>query len=459
MLKSKIIFLVLFIVIATFFALQFENVYGHGLGLDTIKSIDINGKKISISVEMPMYYTESNRQITITAVDDETKENANNVTFLIELFHDGEMILRDYFLAPEGVLFINVKPTNDDQIQILGEQDLALGAWYATESQPLELSGPIFESGGLFHFEIEIKTIDDRTNILDNLGVHVADVSVVETTSYVQQDKELNDVNFGMKSYFDKISNFVYKPEEGMVIFSMPFDWSEKTISHIPIVHEEIHFPKDFAEFVSPSYVGTVNGIKLFKSSVTVDDYTEEDKRIVHFMLLGDHLKFLKSEQKKSGLDIPDNMVFTLTSSELVQFPMIAMTKNEEIQVDLSWEPIVIEPTKEITFVFTIRDGSTGNPSRQSSYDFVIIQNGKEIYKTSGNAVVGGGFEEYIFSESQTGNTIIRFENIKGTGMATEFGLVVIPEFGSIISMILILSITSMIFISKRNYLSKLNFS
>ena len=281
----------------------------------------------------------------------------------------------------------------------------------------------------------------------------------METTSYVQQDKESNDVNFSLKSYFDKISNFVYKPNEGMVTFSMPFDWSEKTISHIPIVHEEIHFPKDFAEFVSPSYIGTVNGIKLFKSSITVDDYTEEDKRIVHFMLLDDHLKFLKSEQKKSGLDIPDNMVFTLTSSELVQFPMIAMTKNEEIQVDLSWEPIVIESTKEITFVFTIRDGLTGNPSRQSSYDFVIIQNGKEIYKTSGNAVVGGGFEEYIFSESQTGHTIIRFENIKGTGMATEFGLVVIPEFGSIISMILILSITSMIFISKRNSLSKLNFS
>ena len=121
--------------------------------------------------------------------------------------------------------------------------------------------------------------------------------------------------------------------------------------------------------------------------------------------------------------------------------------------------PIIIEPTKEITFVFTIRDGSTGNPSRQSSYDFVIIQNGEEIYKTSGNAVVGGGFEEYIFSESQTGPTIIRFENIKGTGMTTEFSLVVIPEFGSIISMILILSIASMIFISKRNYLSKLNFS
>ena len=26
----------------------------------------------------------------------------------------------------------------------------------------------------------------------------------------------------------------------------MPFDWSEKSISQIPIIHEEVHFPKDF---------------------------------------------------------------------------------------------------------------------------------------------------------------------------------------------------------------------
>ena len=459
MLKSKIIFLVLFIVIATFFSLQFENVYGHGLGLDTIKSIDVNGKKISVSVEMPMYYTESNRQITITAIDDETKENVNNVTFLIGLFHDGEMILRDYFLAPEGVLFINVKPTNDDQIQILGEQDSVLGAWYATESQPLELSGPIFESGGLFHFEIEIKTIDDTTNILEDLGVHVADVSVVETTSYVQQDKESNDVNFSLKSYFDKISNFVYKPNEGMVTFSMPFDWSEKTISHIPIVHEEIHFPKDFEEFTGPSYIGTVNGIKLFKSSVTVDDYTEENERIIHFMLLDDHLRYLKNEQKKSNTELPDYIVFTLTMGTEIQFPMIALTQYEEFQVDLTWDPIEIEPGKKTIFIFTIRDGTTGDNLRYSTYDFVILQSGKEIYRTSGNAVVGGDFEEFTFLESQTGPTIIRFENIRGTNLDIEFGIVVIPEFSSIVSMIFALSIISVIFISKRNYLSKLNFS
>ena len=43
------------------------SVYGHGLGIDTISSIDIQGKKISITVEMPMYFDNDQEQITTIA--------------------------------------------------------------------------------------------------------------------------------------------------------------------------------------------------------------------------------------------------------------------------------------------------------------------------------------------------------------------------------------------------------
>ncbi|MDH3736697.1 MAG: peptidase, partial [Nitrosopumilus sp.] len=76
-----------------------SSAYGHGLGIDTISSVDVQGKEISISVEMPMYFENEQEQITITATEDETKENAKNVTFLIGLFHDNEMIFRNYFFA------------------------------------------------------------------------------------------------------------------------------------------------------------------------------------------------------------------------------------------------------------------------------------------------------------------------------------------------------------------------
>ena len=429
-----------------------SSVYGHGLGIDTIPSIDIQGKRISISVEMPMYFENDQDQITITATEDETKENAKNVTFLIGLFHNNEMIFRNYFFTDNGVLPIKISPKSDsDNFVIHGQQDSILGAWHGTESNPIEITGPLFTSGGLYNFEIEVRTIDEPTNIVEDSRTYNADLSVIETTSYTQNDAENNDVEFRVKSYFDQISNFQYDPGAKQITFEMPFNWSEKQMSHVSVVHIESHFPKDFTEFLSPSYSGHANGIELFKSSVSVDDYTEDDERIVHFVLLQDHLRFLKNEMKKLDEPLPDNILFTLTTSETTAFPLETYTKSEDFKVNLSWDPLNIEPGVDTNFVFTIRDGRTNEPLRNSDYTFIIIQNGNEIYRTTGNAQVGGDFEKFTFAEEQTGPTIIKFENIRNTGQSTEFGIVVAPEFGTIVSLILVISVTAIIFVTRKN--------
>jgi len=429
-----------------------SSVYGHGFGLDTISSIDIQGKKLSISVEMPMYFENNQEQITITATEDATKENAKNVTFLIGLFHENEMIFRNYFFAEDGVLQIKVTPTQETEITIHGEQDSLLGAWHGTESTPLEITGPLFDSSGLYNFEIEIRTIDEPTNVIDS-GIYDANLSVIETVSFIQKDSENNDVEFRSKSYFDTVSDFKYDYEAKQVTFEMPFDWSEKQMSHVSVVHVETHFPKDFVEFLSPSYSGYVNGIELFKSSISVDDYTEDDERIVHLVLLQDHLRYLKNEMKKDLDEFPKNMIFTISMSTDKAFPLEAYTKSEDFKINLSWDPMVVEPDVATNFIFTIRDGRTNEPLRSSDYTFVIIQNDKEIHRISGLAQVGGEFEKFTFAEDQTGPTIIKFENIRNTGQETEFVLVVVPEFGTITLLILVISTMSIIFVTRRNQL------
>ena len=427
------------------------SVYGHGLGIDTISSIDIQGKKIKITVEMPMYFENDQEQITITAIEKETRENAKNVTFLIGLFHNNEMIFRNYFFAEDGVLPIKITPTQEGKITIHGEQDSLLGAWHGTESNPIEITGPIFTSGGLYNFEIEVRTIDEPTNIIEDSGIYNADLSIIETTSHIQKDAENHDVEFRLKSYFDKISNFEYNSEAKQITFEMPFDWSEKQMSHVSVVHVEVHFPKDFTEFLAPSYSGYANGIELFKASVTIDDYTEDDERIVHFVLLQDHLRFLKNEIKKSDEPLPENIIFSLSTGEKIELPLVAYTKSEDFKLNLAWDPIEIEPGIPTNFVFTIRDAQTDEPLRNSDYTFVIIQNGKEIHRTSGTAKIGGDFEKFTFTEDQTGPMIIKFENIRNTGQETEFGIVVAPEFGTVTLIILVISIAGMIFVTRRN--------
>jgi len=204
---------------------------------------------------MPMYFENDQEQITITATDNETDENVKNVTYLIGIFYKDEMILRNYFFAENGILPIVVTPTDDGSIEIIGQQDSLLGAWYGTESNPVEITGPLFNSGGLYTFEIEVRTIDEPTNIIENSGVYNADLTIVESVSFPQKDQNNKDVEFSTKSYFDSVSNFYYNFEAKEVTFEMPFDWSESQMSHVSVVHVETHFPKDFAEFLSPSYV------------------------------------------------------------------------------------------------------------------------------------------------------------------------------------------------------------
>lgn len=446
-----------FVIFAIAISLLFpaSSVYGHGLGVDTISAVDIQGKKISISVELPMTFEQTGeKQITITATEDKTKENVKNVTFLVGLFHENKMIFRNYFFASDGVLPIKVNSTQEGEITIHGEQDSLLGAWHGTETDPIMISGPIFNSGGLYNFEIEVRTIDEPTNIIEDSGIYNADLSIADSTEFLQKDAENNDVQFKVKSYFDNISNFEYDPIAQQVTFEMPFDWSEKQMSHVSVVHEEVHFPKDFAEFLSPSYTGKANGIDLFKASVTIDDYTEDDERIVHFVLLQDHLRFIKNQMQKSEEPLPDTIIFTLSKSDNPGFPLTSFTKSEDFQVNLSWDPIEIAPSKNTNFVFTIRDGKTGEPLRNSDYTFVIIQNGKEIHRATGTAQVGGEFERYEFAEDQTGPTIIRFENIRNTGQETQFGIVVAPEFG-VIAMIILFSTLLVVVLASKIRLSK----
>ena len=417
------------LILSMIFCLLFpaSSVYGHGLGIDTISSINIQEKQISVSVEMPMYFENDQEQITITATDTETNETAKNVTFLIGVFQDNEMILRNYFFAEDGILPITVTPTDDKEIIIYGEQDSLLGAWHGTDLDPLEITGPLFNSGGLYTFEIEVRTIDEPTNIVEDSGVYIADLTIVDSVSHSQKDQNNEDVEFSTKSYFDSVSNFSYDSEAKSVTFEMPFDWNESKMSHVSVVHVETHFPKGFLEFLYPSYIGSVNDIKLFKSSVTVDDYTYDDKRTVHFVLLLDHLRYLKNEMRESGQTLPDKITFKLSASEDAKFPLIAYTASEEFKLNLAWDPEDIESGVPTNFVFTIRDSYTDSPMRLSDYTFVIIQNNEEIHRVSGNAEVGGDFEKFTFAADQTGPTTIKFENIRNTGQETEFALVVVP--------------------------------
>jgi len=426
-----------------------QHAYAHGLGFETISG-NVGERRISLTTQItPTEFTaESQKRIAVSVTDARTNESLQNLILFVKMSHAGEPVFEDSFFAHDGSVEIDVRFVADGVPEIRGNFDEQTDSWIGTEGGSLELAGPVFSSGGLYDFEIIIKSIDG--NVIENPRTYRPSITLTTEHSYEGEGEGGDMVTFGVKSYYDTITDFQYDALTNAITFEMPFDWSEQNISHVSVVHEEVHFPKNYEGLFVPSYTGKANGIALFKSSITVDDYSIEDERIVHFVLSQDHLRYLKQAQKSSGIDNPQNLVFSLEVSERVVFPVIAMTRGEEIQVDLTWDPITIEPEKSTRFIFTFRDAATGEPMRNTPYDFVLVQGGNEVYRKSGNAQIGGDFADYTFSQGQTGQTSIRFENIGGTGLGTEFGIMVVPEFGPLVLVVLSASIIAMLAINRR---------
>ena len=59
-------------------------------------------------------------------------------------------------------------------------------------------------------------------------------------------------------------------------------------------------------------------------------------------------------------------------------------------------------------------------------YNFILIQNGKEIYKTTGIMQVRSSVERYVFNNP--GKTIIKVENAQDPNSFVQYGYISLPE-------------------------------
>jgi len=189
-----------------------------------------------------------------------------------------------------------------------------------------------------------------------------------------------------------------------------------------------VFFPKALTELISPNYDAKINGIDVFKSNIQIDDYSDEDGRMVHFILLQDHVKFfknmIKKELSKQGIEpLPDKMYFELIPNNEITFPISVLTTNGDYQVDLSWDPKEIVPGSETRFIYTIRDGASLDLLYNSNFDFIISDYNQQIHKSSESARIGGGFVDFVFPTD--GTYTVTFDKIRGDEIFTSFTVVI----------------------------------
>jgi len=93
----------------------------------------------------------------------------------------------------------------------------------------------------------------------------------------------------------------------------------------------------------------------------------------------------------------------------------------------MTWIPENLQPG-QTEFIFTIYDKNL-QPVPQASYDFVLIQNGIQVYKKSNTAKAGGSFEDVTFFDKNKGQMDLRLENIDKSGEYVSLPIAVTPEF------------------------------
>ena len=101
----------------------------------------------------------------------------------------------------------------------------------------------------------------------------------------------------------------------------------------------------------------------------------------------------------------------TNTGKRIDKLPVYAFTPDGKMEVGLSWEPKVLLTGKETTFFVSFFDRANNKPNLLA-FDFVLLQNGKQLKRVPTSAQIGMNVQNYVFANS--GPINIRIENVGG---------------------------------------------
>jgi len=461
-----ILFFITMIIITSFIS---STAYGHGLGGETHPPVTLEGRDVTLSINIfpPIFDpNDTERYITIDLTESKSQSAVEHVTFTFEMTREGEQIFRRMFHDDLGNLIIKVINDGSDEIKLKGDKSPASDAWMRTTTDPVIMTGPIFDSGGLYDYKIEILTTDSDFNFLDNRLELVGAISLAEYNTYEIIDSEHNTQEIKIISYFDTINDFKFNSNK--ISFSMPFDWNQD-FERLSVVHQEVRISEGFSDFLHTQYNAIINDVQLENTAVTIDDYSF-DERTVHIVMNKGILKQIKEQAKQKS---DSKMYFELGASKKIDLPLTVTPaqfpiklesisesnpNNGKYVVDLTWFPNTLGLGKS-EFIMTFYEKDTRLTVRGATYDFVLIQNGIEIHRKSGIANAGGTFENFVFVEGETGDLTIRIEKIAGTDEFVEIPINVVPEFPLGILIIFGIIIISIIAISKTSSVKNIVFS
>ena len=420
--NAKFFIIPVFLIGALFLG-QISDSYGHGLGSETMPPVMIGDLEATLEVNSSTIYTDIDgeekgiRQISIdffetfTNIDSNQVQAIDNVTFQVDLIKSGNVIISETFQRDDGVLIMNLTPSNNEQVQVMERETFA--SFFGLASEQYNFEGEIFENGGLYEFEISVLTINSYDNVLTDPAYYELGISIEETTRYVIDDVNYGKQELGIVTFFDQITEFDYNTETKEITFSFPFEWNQNTIDQTTVIHEEVLVPKAYGDLLVAKYVATLNGLELPESMINIDDFSADD-RLVHIVVSQKELQEIFSNNKFS-----DNKI-TMTVKPENDLPLSGVTENGQFKINLWWED-ELKSGQTIILYFDILDTFLKDRPVATTYDLKIFHEGKQIGGTLGmssDSKTENNSYEFLIPEDASGIINIKFEKLSDSKVA-----------------------------------------
>ena len=415
----KKLLLILFLIFSCGFLINFNDVYGHGVGSEIFPPVELDGKLVSVEVSSSTKDDMENddQQISISLIDFESKITLRDVTFLIKSERGEQFLFEKEFKADNGFLVFNFISEDTNSI-IVDEKDSGedfFSSLLGLESRLIDVKGPKLSEGGLYKLDISIITANGYSEKLEIPLVFNAGISIAQTTTHNFIDPSFGQQNIQVVTYYDEISNFQYEPELKQISFSMPFEWTPSNIEQTSVVHQEIIIPKEFGALLLSGFSMSVNGIELSDDIVNVDDFFTEG-RVVHFIIYQKELlNIFENSSNQNGMNFiikPDRDYTHLSS----------VTENGQFRILASWEPEILESNSDAKIIFDVTDIFLKNKPVSTNYEFSITQDDKLLFEQNGvstDSKTEHNVVDFTVPDNLSGIVNLNFNNLGGNEFAT----------------------------------------
>ena len=415
----KKLLLILLLIFSCGFLINFNDVYGHGVGSEIFPPVELDGKLVSVEVSSSTKDDVENddQQISISLIDFDSKTTLRDVTFLIKSERGEQFLFEKEFKADNGFLVFNFISEDTDSI-IVDEKDGGedfFGSLLGLESRLIDVKGPKLSEGGLYKLDISIITANGYSEKLEIPLVFNAGISIAQTTTHNFVDPSFGQQNIQVVTYYDEISNFQYEPELKQITFSMPFEWTLSNIEQTSVVHQEIIIPKEFGALLLSGFSMSVNGIELSDDIVNVDDFFTEG-RVVHFIIYQKELlNIFENSSNQNGMNFvikPDRDYTHLSS----------VTENGQFRILASWEPEILESNSDAKIIFDVTDIFLKNKPVSTNYEFSITQDDKLLFEQNGvstDSKTEHNVVDFTVPDNLSGIVNLNFNNLGGNEFAT----------------------------------------